>query len=93
MKAIINANCVNATAFGVVGQHLDSRIIPESYVFLRDVGHVTYEEATSDPAAVAERSGPSHRSPSSTTTACWPAVRVCWLRSIVWKSWRQQPKP
>jgi L-fuculose-phosphate aldolase len=59
VRAVINANCVNATAFGVVGEHLDSRIIPESYVFLRDIGHVSYDEATHDQAAVAAKVGPT----------------------------------
>jgi L-fuculose-phosphate aldolase len=59
VRAVINANSVNATAFGVVGEHLDSRIIPESYVFLRDIGRVTYEQATRDPDAVAAAVGPT----------------------------------
>jgi L-fuculose-phosphate aldolase len=37
LQAIINAYPVNATAFSVTDSKLDSRTIPESYIFLRDV--------------------------------------------------------
>jgi L-fuculose-phosphate aldolase len=37
-QAIAHAYPVNATAFSVTGASLDSRTIPESYLFLRDVG-------------------------------------------------------
>lgn len=40
--AIINAYPVNATAFSVSGVPLDSRTIPESYVFIRNVGQAPY---------------------------------------------------
>jgi L-fuculose-phosphate aldolase len=40
--AIVNAYTVNATAFSVTGAVLDSRTIPESYIFLRDVSRVPY---------------------------------------------------
>ncbi|MEM6855758.1 MAG: class II aldolase/adducin family protein, partial [Planctomycetota bacterium] len=59
VNAVINAYCVNATAFSVSQNRLDSRTIPESYVFLRDVQWVTYEEATTNPEAVAQRVGPT----------------------------------
>jgi L-fuculose-phosphate aldolase len=42
--AIINAYTVNASAFSVTRQRLNVRTIPESYVFLRDVGYVPYGE-------------------------------------------------
>ncbi|MEM8874422.1 MAG: class II aldolase/adducin family protein [Planctomycetota bacterium] len=57
VRAIINANSVNATAFAIAGEHLDSRIIPESYVFLRDVQRLTYAQATHDHDTVAETVG------------------------------------
>jgi L-fuculose-phosphate aldolase len=41
-KAIVNAYPVNATAFAVTGSKLDSRTIPESYIFLRDVSRVPF---------------------------------------------------
>ena len=42
IRAIVNAYTVNATAFSVSGQELDSRTIPESYVFLREVTRIPY---------------------------------------------------
>ena len=42
IRAVVNAYTVNATAFGVTGTPLDSRTIPESYIFLRNVGRVPY---------------------------------------------------
>jgi L-fuculose-phosphate aldolase len=40
--AIVNAYTVNATAFSVTGAALDSRTIPESYLFLRDISRIPY---------------------------------------------------
>jgi L-fuculose-phosphate aldolase len=40
--AIVNAYTVNATAFSVTDQTIDSRTIPESYIFLRDVQSAPY---------------------------------------------------
>ncbi|MEO1235495.1 MAG: class II aldolase/adducin family protein [Planctomycetota bacterium] len=59
VHAVINAYCVNATAFSVGRTPLDSRTIPESYVFLREVQRVSYEDATTDPDAVARTVGPT----------------------------------
>ncbi|HEV3167425.1 MAG TPA: class II aldolase/adducin family protein [Isosphaeraceae bacterium] len=42
IKAIVTAYPVNATAFSVADAVLDTRTIPESYVFLREVGRVPY---------------------------------------------------
>ncbi len=52
--AIVNAYTVNATAFSVTGAALDSRMIPESYLFLRDVVRVPYGVQFQDSAALAE---------------------------------------
>ncbi len=43
IQAIVNAYPVNATAFSVTDAALDTRTIPESYVFLRDVRRVPYD--------------------------------------------------
>jgi L-fuculose-phosphate aldolase len=40
--AVLNASPVNATAFSVTSEVLDSRTIPESYILLRNVGRVPY---------------------------------------------------
>ena len=42
VRAVVNAYTVNATAFSVTGAALDSRTIPESYIFLREVGRIPY---------------------------------------------------
>ena len=42
IQAIVNAYPVNATAFSVTDAPLDTRTIPESYVFLRDVSRVPF---------------------------------------------------
>ncbi len=43
IKAIVNATPVNATAFSVSGIKLDSRTIPESYLFLKDIVTIPFE--------------------------------------------------
>ncbi|GAB5405655.1 MAG: class II aldolase/adducin family protein [Aureliella sp.] len=42
VEAIVFAHPVNATAFSVTDTEFDTRTIPESYVFLQDVGRVPY---------------------------------------------------
>lgn len=42
IHAIVFAHPVNATAFSVTQTGLDARTIPESYIFLRDVGRVPH---------------------------------------------------
>ena len=42
VQAIVMSNPVNATAFSVTDAIFDSRTIPESYVFLREVGRVPH---------------------------------------------------
>jgi L-fuculose-phosphate aldolase len=42
IQAIVFAHPVNATAFSVTSSDFDARTIPESYIFLRDVGRVPY---------------------------------------------------
>lgn len=42
VQAIVFAHPVNATAFSVTSVPLDARTIPESYIFLRDVGRVPF---------------------------------------------------
>jgi L-fuculose-phosphate aldolase len=65
IHAIVNATPVNATAFAVSSSNLDSRTIPESYVFLRDVSKISPESiyrATAEfdpirPVALVENDG------------------------------------
>jgi L-fuculose-phosphate aldolase len=58
IQAIVNAYPVNATAFSVTDAPLDTRTIPESYVFLRDVGRVPYEARFGDGRDVAALTSP-----------------------------------
>ena len=58
VQAIVNATPVNATAFSVVEEPLDTRTIPESYVFLRTVGNLPISVLSEDPSAVAGRLSP-----------------------------------
>lgn len=53
IAAIINATPVHATAFAVSDTPLDSRTIPESYVFLRDVGRLPLLDAYLNPEKIA----------------------------------------
>ncbi len=69
VQAIIFAHPVNATAFSVTTSTFDTRTIPESYVFLRDVQRVPYGTqyqqdgsiadfvSASSPAAILENDG------------------------------------
>jgi L-fuculose-phosphate aldolase len=53
--AIVNAYTVNATAFSATGAVLDSRTIPESYIFLRDVNRIAYGVQFRNSAALSEQ--------------------------------------
>ncbi len=53
VQAIVMATPVNATAYSVSGETLDTRTIPESYIFLRDVARIPFEAAYGDPDAFA----------------------------------------
>jgi L-fuculose-phosphate aldolase len=59
IQAVVNAYTVNATAFSVTGHVLDSRTIPESYLFLREVGWLPYGVQFRDPQAVAQAVSPT----------------------------------
>ncbi len=62
IRAIVNAYTVNATAFSVTGTPLDSRTIPESYVFLRHVGRLPFGPQFTDSEMVAARVSPERPS-------------------------------
>lgn len=59
IRAIVNAYTVNATAFGVTGVTLDSRTIPESYIFLRDIARIPYGIQFTNPDALAASVSPT----------------------------------
>ncbi|MGC4002676.1 MAG: class II aldolase/adducin family protein [Pirellulales bacterium] len=58
--AIVFAHPVNATAFSVTDAALDARTIPESYIFLRDVGRLEYGMQYGDGVRLAESVGPEN---------------------------------
>jgi L-fuculose-phosphate aldolase len=58
IAAIVFATPPNATAFSVTSQRLDTRTIPESYIFLRDVHHLPFGEAYGDGVSLAETLSP-----------------------------------
>lgn len=58
VQAIAMATPVNATAFAVSTEILDTRTIPESYIFLRDVGTIPFETVYGDAAAFAAECDP-----------------------------------
>jgi L-fuculose-phosphate aldolase len=59
-QAIVNAYPVNATAFSVSDAWLDTRTIPESYVFLREVKRIAYGAQFEDGSELAELVSPRH---------------------------------
>lgn len=60
MNAVINALPVSATAFSVSDAVLDTRTIPESFLFLKDVPKLAYETLHRQPEAVAQAMGPDN---------------------------------
>ncbi len=59
IQAIVFAHPVNATAFSVTDSEFDTRTIPESYVFLRDVRRVPYGIQYQNDGSVADYVSPS----------------------------------
>jgi L-fuculose-phosphate aldolase len=59
ITAIVNAQPVNTTAFAATGTRLDTRTIPESYVFLLDVPVAPFDYPYRHPAKLAELVGPT----------------------------------
>lgn len=57
MQAVINALPVNATAFSVSDAHLNTRTIPESYLFLKDVPLIPFEQVLTAPASIVKQLG------------------------------------
>lgn len=55
VAAVINAYPVNATAFSVTDSNLDTRTIPESYIFLRDVQRSPFGSRIGDGLQLADR--------------------------------------
>ena len=60
IQAVVNALPLNATAFSVSEIALDTRTIPESYLFLKDVRKIAFEHQFGDGAEVAALVGPNN---------------------------------
>lgn len=58
IHAIVNATPVNATAFSASASRLDTRTIPESYIFLRDVAVLPFDWVYDAPEKIAETMTP-----------------------------------
>lgn len=58
IHAIVNATPVNATAFSASAARLDTRTIPESYIFLRDVAVLPFEWVYEAPEKIADAMTP-----------------------------------
>jgi L-fuculose-phosphate aldolase len=58
IQSIVNAYPVNATAFGLTATPLDSRTIPESYLFLRDINRVPYGVQFAEADEIAQSASP-----------------------------------
>lgn len=58
IRAIVNATPVNATAFSASATRLDTRTIPESYIFLRDVAVLPFPWVYESPEKIAEAMTP-----------------------------------
>ena len=63
IRSIVNAYPVNASAFGVADTPLDSRTIPESYLFLKDVNRVPYGVQFDDGGELARLASPKKPDP------------------------------
>lgn len=59
IQAILLANPVHAMAFAVTDAAFDARTIPESYILLRDVKKIPYEEIYTNPDQMAKEFVPS----------------------------------
>ena len=60
ISAVLLAHPVHAMAFAVTDTQFDPRTIPESYILLRDVKRITYEEYYSKQDMIAEYFGAAH---------------------------------
>jgi L-fuculose-phosphate aldolase len=60
INAVVNALPVYATAFSVSGAPLDTRTIPESYLFLKDVPKISFDRLANDLPGIAAAVGPGH---------------------------------
>ncbi len=60
INAILIAHPPNLMAFNITETLLNSRIIPEAYILMRDLDTVPYPTSIEDPEQIAEKLTPSH---------------------------------
>ena len=60
INAVVNALPIHASAFSVSAVMLDTRTIPESFLFLKDVPKIPFEELTGDITGIAAMVGPKN---------------------------------
>ncbi len=59
INSVVVAYPPNVMAFAITGAEFDSRIIPESYIMLRDIPRINFDKAYSEPCSVANTIGES----------------------------------
>ncbi len=59
VRAILQAHPVNAMAFAVTDAEFDPRTIPESYILLRDIKKIPYQQIYTNYTEVAKQFGPA----------------------------------
>ena len=60
VNAIVSAQAPNATAFAVSGRPFDTRTIPESYIMLRDIPQIPYEQLYTDEGKISQQISADH---------------------------------
>ncbi len=60
IRAVLQAHPVNAMAFAVTDAKFDPRTIPESYILLRDIKKVPYEDIYTDAENLSREFGPAN---------------------------------
>ncbi len=60
IRAILQAHPLNAMAFAVTDARFDPRTIPESYILLRDIKKLPYEQIYAQPEKTAQAFGPAN---------------------------------
>ena len=58
--SVINSLPTNSLAFSCCRETIDTRTLPECYIFLREVGMLPYDVLYKDPEAVAKQLSPRH---------------------------------
>ena len=60
IRAVLQAHPVHAMAFAVTDAEFDPRTIPESYILLRDIQKIPYQQLYTDPARASRVFGPAN---------------------------------